>query len=110
MTADLARTTGPDLAQTLASFPLPEASRGLETGVFPGQGPCDVDTLNPSTQPSRLLDAWRPSDRRRLGMLSTRSYEKSAMTLPTDVWSYQRLFIDQQRDNANPFSAKIAPR
>jgi hypothetical protein len=110
MTADLTRMTGPDLAQTPAPFPLPEASRGLETGVFPGEGRCDVDPLNPSSQPSRLLDAWRPSDRRRLGLLSTRSYEKSAMTLPTDVWSYQRLFIDQQRDSANPFATKIGPR
>jgi hypothetical protein len=97
---------GLDIAEPLASSPMSEASRRPETGNLPGLAGCDEDPLNANPQPSRLLDAWRPSDRRRLGLLSTRSYDNAAMTMPTDMWSYQRLFIDQRRDGANPFAVK----
>ena len=49
----------------------------------------------------RMLDCWKPSDRRRLGHLSFKAYEIQAMNCPTDLWSYQRLFIEQQRDGGN---------
>ena len=82
---------------------MPEASRRPEPTR-------DENHLNPSTQPGRLLDAWRPSDRRRLGFLCTRSYENAGLSAPSDVWSYQRLFIEQRRDAANPFAGKLDRR
>jgi hypothetical protein len=48
-----------------------------------------------------LLDSWRPSDRRTKGHLSFKAYEQASISCPTDVWSYQRLFIEQRRDPAN---------
>ena len=103
MTTPAAINSGSDLAVTPPSSTMPEASRRLEPAR-------DEDQLNPSTQPARLVDAWRPSDRRRLGFLSPRSYENAGLSAPSDVWSYQRLFIEQRRDGANPFSAKPGTR
>ncbi len=50
---------------------------------------------------SSLLDSWKQSDRRIKGALSFRAYEQASISCPTDVWSYQRLFIEQRRDAAN---------
>ena len=47
---------------------------------------------------SRLLDCWAPSDRRRLGLLSFKAYDQSSINCPTDMWSYQKMFIEQRRD------------
>lgn len=55
---------------------------------------------------TRILDSWKPSDRRRLGHLSFKAYEQSGMNCPTDLWSYQRLFIEQRRDDGNLWSGK----
>ena len=97
---------GPEFAKPLPSSPMSEASRRLGSGIISGQATSDEGPLSPSPKPMRLLDAWRPSDRRRLGVLSTRSYDQAAMSVPTDVWSYQRLFIEQRRDANNPFATK----
>jgi hypothetical protein len=50
---------------------------------------------------SSLLDSWKQSDRRVKGQLSFKAYEGASISCPTDVWSYQRLFIEQRRDAAN---------
>jgi hypothetical protein len=52
-------------------------------------------------QRSTLLDSWKQSDRRTKGHLSFKAYERASLSCPTDVWSYQRLFIDQRRDPKN---------
>ena len=49
----------------------------------------------------KILDCWKPSDRRRLGHLSFKAYEQASIICPTDMWSYQRLFIEQRRDGGN---------
>ena len=92
MTAPLAPLAGSELAHSPAVSQLPE-------------GPMTV-----IRQSHRLLSAWQPSERRRLGLLSLRSYEQAGMFCPTDVWTYQRLFIDQQRDASNPWAAKKPAR
>jgi hypothetical protein len=56
----------------------------------------------------RILDFWTPSDRRRLGHLSFKAYEQASMNCPTDLWTYQRLFIEQRRDVGNLWSAQPA--
>ncbi len=56
-------------------------------------------------QRKSILDSWKPSDRRRLGHLSFKAYEQASMNCPTDMWSYQRLFIEQRRDEGNLWSA-----
>ena len=66
--------------------------------------------MTQSLPANRLLDAWKPSDRRRLGLLSMRSYEQSGMVCPTDVWTYQQMFIEQQRDESNPWVVKKSVR
>lgn len=53
---------------------------------------------------SKLLDFWKPSDRRRLGHLSFKAYDQSSIDCPTDLWTYQRLFIEQRRDEGNLWS------
>lgn len=53
---------------------------------------------------SKLLDCWKPSDRRRLGHLSFKAYDQSSINCPTDLWTYQRLFIEQRRDEGNLWS------
>jgi len=110
MTAIPEPATGLELANPLPSSTMTEASRRLESSVSAGQAARDEDPLSQPCQPKHLLDAWRPSERRRLGVLSTRSYDNAAMCVPTDVWSYQRLFIEQRRDAANPFAAKHGSR
>ena len=60
--------------------------------------------------PSSILECWTPSDRRRLGHLSFKAYDQATMNCPTDLWSYQRLFIEQQRDAANLWAPKLTPR
>jgi len=62
------------------------------------------------TPPSRLLDAWKPSERRRLGYLATRAYDQSSIACPTDVWSYQQIFIEQQRDAGNHWAGRNTRR
>ena len=85
-----------------------EASRRLETGAGAGR-PDRVETpMTQTRQPIRLLDAWMPSERRRLGLLSLRSYEQTGMSCPTDMWSYQQMFIEQRRDARNPFAPRLA--
>jgi len=79
-------------------------------GGFAHAAERDEERLKTPSHPTRLLDAWKPSERRRLGYLSTRSYEQPTMSIPTDLWSYQRLFIEQRRDAANPFIAKPLTR
>jgi len=56
--------------------------------------------------PSRtsLLDSWIPSDRRAKGPLSFKAYDQASLSCPTDMWSYQRLFIEQRRDDRNLFA------
>ena len=92
MTMPVAADAGSELARTPASATMPEAP------------------VNTTLQSSRLLNAWQPSERRRLGLLSMRSYEQAGMACPTDVWSYQRMFIEQQRDAGNPWAVKIGGR
>jgi hypothetical protein len=103
MTTTEGAISGFEIADALPSSTMPEASRRLSPAR-------DEDHLNPSTQTARLLDAWRPSDRQRLGFLSTRSYENTGLSAPSDVWSYQRMFIEQRRDGTNPFGAKPVAR
>ena len=54
-----------------------------------------------SQQRQRIVDSWKPSDRRRQGHLSFKAYEQAGIQCPTDLWSYQRLFIEQRRDAGN---------
>ena len=86
------------------------AAAGLDIAALPSTSSVAEAPLTQSLPQSRLLDAWKPSERRRLGFLATRSYEQSGMTCPTDVWSYQQMFIEQQRDDANPWVVKQSVR
>ena len=67
------------------------------------------DAERPDNGRGQLSDNWRPSDKRRLGKLSFKAYDKGALDLPTDVWSYQRLFIEQRRDEANLWAVQPSP-
>jgi len=100
---------GSGLASTPASSTMPEVSRRLDSGTPAGQTDRVEAPMNTPNPPSRLVDAWMPSDRRRLGFLSLRSYEQAAMSCPTDMWSYQQLFIEQRRDDRNPFAPRAVP-
>ncbi len=98
-------TTGPLLANSMAheaameSDPMriakPLSSTDLMVRDLPDQ-PKNVS----------ILTNWKPSDRRKEGRLSFKAYEQAGITCPTDVWSYQRLFIEQRRDAGNLLAAR----
>lgn len=44
-----------------------------------------------------LIDNWRQSERRRMGLLATRAYESRTLACPTNIWSYQQTFIELHR-------------
>ena len=91
---------GPQLATSLAHDAATETDPMRIARPFTST---DLMVRNLPDLPERtsLLDSWKHSDRRMKGHLSFKSYEQSGISCPTDVWSYQRLFIEQRRDAGN---------